>query len=541
MAQRPVCILICALGGEGGGVLSEWLMAVARAGGFAAQATSVPGVAQRTGATSYYLELLALPRAQLQGRRPVFGLNPVPGQLDALVSSELLETVRQVGAGMTRADRTHIITAGDRTLTTVERMAPGDGRVDSALLVDLARTHSRSCQVLDMQALARQSGTVVSAVMLGAIAASGLLPMPRILYEQVLAASGTSAAASLRGFAAAWDAVATGGGSAGAAGSGAARAVGDKKMASGASTAAPAKRPRTLATDEFPAAARDLIGLGLERVLDHQGVAYAELYLQRLRAVHAAERSGAGAGSGEGATVREVARWLALWMAYDDIVRVADLKSRLARMDRVAREVRRGPGDLLRVHDYFKPGAAEFAGLLPPRLAAAMLRWDARRVAAGREPFALPLKLASHSLHGALMLRILANLRWLRPHGSRHLEEQAGIEQWLGVVCRAATAHPRLGLELARCGRLVKGYGETQVRGKATLRHVLEHLAEAPMLQDDDARAEAIAQARQAAMSDASGKALDQALVRHQAPPRPLAEQPIRWLRRPAADPARVS
>ena len=103
---RPISLLVCALGGEGGGVLTEWLVDIARHAGYAAQSTSIPGVAQRTGATTYYLEVFPVPLSQLQGRRPVFSLNPVPGALDAMVSSELLETTRQIGNGMSTPERT---------------------------------------------------------------------------------------------------------------------------------------------------------------------------------------------------------------------------------------------------------------------------------------------------------------------------------------------------------------------------------------------------------------------------------------------------
>ena len=111
-------------------------------------------MAQRTGATTYYLEVFPVPLAQLGTRRPVFGLNPLPGRLDALV-----------------------ITSSSRALTTAEKMALGDGRRDEAQLLQLVRDHSRAHHVLDMSALTREAGTVVSAVMLGAIAASGLLRM----------------------------------------------------------------------------------------------------------------------------------------------------------------------------------------------------------------------------------------------------------------------------------------------------------------------------------------------------------------------------
>jgi indolepyruvate ferredoxin oxidoreductase beta subunit len=65
-------------------VLTEWLVDIARHAGYAAQSTSIPGVAQRTGATTYYIEVFPVPLAQLGGKRPVFSLSPVPGALDAM-------------------------------------------------------------------------------------------------------------------------------------------------------------------------------------------------------------------------------------------------------------------------------------------------------------------------------------------------------------------------------------------------------------------------------------------------------------------------
>src|SRR5688572_30364796 len=194
--QRPISLLICALGGEGGGVLTEWLVEIARHAGYAAQSTSIPGVAQRTGATTYYLEVFPVSVAELGGKRPVFSLNPVPGALDAMVSSELLETARQVGNGLPSPDRTLVISSSARALTTMERMQMADGRVDDADLLKLVRQFSRAHQVFDMSAIARESGTVVSAVMLGAIAGSGLFPFRRSDYEAVVKAGGKGTEAS---------------------------------------------------------------------------------------------------------------------------------------------------------------------------------------------------------------------------------------------------------------------------------------------------------------------------------------------------------
>jgi indolepyruvate ferredoxin oxidoreductase beta subunit len=457
MNANPITLLVCALGGEGGGVLTEWLVDVARQTGYAAQATSIPGVAQRTGATTYYIEVFPVPLPELQGRKPVFSLNPVPGALDAIVSSELLETVRQLGNGMASADRTLVITSSSRALTTLERMQPGDGRVGGDELAGVVRRFSRAHRIFDMNAAATQSGTIVSAVMLGAIAGSGLFPFTREDYENVVrAGGGASAQASLRGFAAGFDACA---------------------------------RQSDSPRPGVDPGVTNLIELGRRRVLDYQDEKYAALYDERLARIPAGE------------TREETARWLALWMAYDDVIRVADLKSRASRFDRVRREVKAGDADLVRVYDHFKPGAPEFAALLPPSLA--------RRVE--RQTWSMPVRLAAHSLTGMLALRLLASLKWLRPKSSRYAAEQQMIERWLAAIVEGARRDPRLGLEIAKAGRLIKGYGTTNERAKDNLLHIVDVLA----AQGD---AQAVAHARELALAKET--------------PQPVKEQPIRFMRR---------
>jgi indolepyruvate ferredoxin oxidoreductase, beta subunit len=514
--HRPISLLVCALGGEGGGVLSQWLVDAAREAGYEAQSTSIPGVAQRTGATTYYIEVYPLPIAALGGRRPVFSLNPVPGALDALVSSELLETTRQIGNGMSSPERTVVITSSARTLTTQERMQLGDGRADSAPWLQVVRDFSREHHVIDMAALARECGTVVSAVMLGAIAGSGLFPFTRETYERVVRASGGGAEASLRGFARACEHVAAGD----------AAAASSTAGHDGGLRVEPAT---TRHVADLPDAVRDIAALGWERAREYQDADYADLYLQRVKMILAAEREGDPEARQGLATTREAARWLALWMAFDDIVRVASLKSRTSRWERVRGEVKAADADLLRVYDHFKPGAPEFAALLPTPLAQRVLRWDRARVAAGKQPWALPLKVGAHSVSGLLALRALASLKWLRVRGSRYQFEQQMIAKWLGGITAGTRRDWQLGQEIALCGRLIKGYGATNERGKENLLHVLDHLAQRP---DAAAAAQAIAAARTAALADDAGIALDAALVQHGAPPRPVKAVPIRFVRR---------
>jgi len=525
-AQRPITLLMCALGGEGGGVLAEWLVDTATLAGYAAQSTSIPGVAQRTGATTYYLEVFPQPSAALGGRRPVLGLVPVPGALDGMVCSELLEAARQVTLGFSDAQRTMVIASTVRTLTTAERMPLGDGRVDSASLLALLREHSREHHVLDFGALAREAGTVVSAVMLGAIAASGLLPFVREHYEAVIDAGGRGTAASRRGFALAYDRVAA---------SRAQAAYVQRVVAAGQPAAADATRTPALPPEvaaAFAPALHTMLSLGHARVLEYQDEAYAALYRQRLARVRDAERASDPAVTQGWSTTRETARWLALWMAFDDIVRVAELKLRPERWARVRREAGAGDNDVLKVYDHFKPGVPEFTGLLPPALAHAMQRWDARRRARGQPSWAVPLQLGTHTVFGTLLLRLLSAQRWLRRRSHRYAEEQTLIERWLDSVVRHSSADWRLGHEIALCGRLIKGYGATNQRGRDNLLHILDQLAEHTPFATAGERAQAIAQARGAALADEGGHALDATLKRHGAAPRPVPSVPIRFMRR---------
>jgi len=532
--ERPLSILVCALGGEGGGVLSEWLVDAAASAGYAAQSTSIPGVAQRTGATTYYVEIFPRPMAELDGKRPVFSLFPVPGRLDLLVSSELLETARQVGNGMASPERTRILTSSARTLTTNERMQQADGRISADVLVAIARQHAQRLDVLDMAALARDAGTVVSAVMFGAIAGSGLLPFPRGACEDAIRDGGKGASASLAGFALAFDRVANGAAPS-APPPAATRAHDVAGIASAIAAAADASRIPDNVARGFPADVHDIVALGHARVREYQDERYAALYCERLARVLAAERQAEPAATHGYATTREAARWLALWMAFDDIVRVAELKVREARAVRVRGEVKPRDGDILRVYDHFKPGMPEFAAVLPPRLANALTRWDRRRRSRGLEPLAFPLKLGTHTISGVALLRLLAGLKGLRRRGARYAMEQAWIERWIASIERGSCDDWALGHELAQCGRLIKGYGSTNERGRDNLLHIIDHLAAATGTDARSAaeRAEAVRSARSAALDDDAGKALDRTLVAHGAPARPVKAVPIRFVRKP--------
>ncbi len=525
MSQKTISLLICALGGEGAGVLTEWIMEAAKDSDLKAQSTSIPGVAQRTGATTYYLEVFKTPIAQAKGLIPLFSLTPMPARLDGLLSSELLESARQCTLGFPSAKRTLSLSSSARTITTQERMELGDGRLDEERLRHIVTQSSRESYFIDMQALAKREGTIVSSVMLGVIAASELFPINKACYERVVSHSSSTGQASLRGFHAGFEALK--------------RLQSQTQMVHElmaetleAPQLSSAPLPPVIEKN-FPPPTHSVLALGFERLVDYDNERYAELYLRRMQSILDQEKIADPGGNHQFTVTLSAARWLALWMAFEDIIRVADLKSRSNRWLRVKKETKAAPSDLIKVYDHFKPGVAELAALLPKRFALQLLAWERKRTATGARALALPLKIGTHTVLGFAALRFLASLKGLRKYGFRYQEEHSLIEEWLLSVKSALAVDHQLGLEVAQCGQLIKGYGKTNERGKANLIHILKTLASSS--RDVDQRIEAIAAIRSAALKDESGLALDQALLRHGAPAREIQAQPIRWMKKPKA------
>jgi len=521
--QRPITILIAALGGEGGGVLADWIIAAATSEGYPVQSTSIPGVAQRTGATTYYIELYPLRAAELAGRRPVMTLAPAPADVDVMLASELLEAGRAMVNGFVTPERTTLIASTHRIYTVEEKISLGDGRFDSTRIVSAAGALAKRAILADFHKLAVNTGAMINAALFGALAGSGTLPLARAACEEAIRSAGKGAEASLRGFALGY-ALAAGTATADAQ----TKAQAGPAGAQAPSADAPARRVR----ETFPADAHAMVEQGLARVISFQDRAYGALYLDRLEAIARLDQGQSGMHELTG----ETARFLALWMSYEDVIRVADLKSRRSRFERVRSEVQPKPGEPVHIIEYLKPGIEEAAALLPPALSRRLLAWAGKRGLLHKLNVGLYVK--SSSVSGFLMLRLLASLRPLRRLSARYAEEQALIERWLKAI--AAAAHPELALEIALCGRLIKGYGDTNRRAKANFLRIFDTLVdggamiEGGKLTDAQARAAAVRAAREGALADPEGRGLETTLARHGIAPLPPQPKIIQFTRRPA-------
>lgn len=485
---RNRAILVAALGGEGGGVLADWIATAIRRAGLLCQTTSIPGVAQRTGATTYYLEYCEIPIDELGDRRVVFALTPVPGDVDVMVASELVEAARAVQNGYVTADRTTLIASSHRVYATSEKIAMEDGRFDAARALKAAHDLSHRAVIFDMERAAEEAGTVINAVLLGALAGSGALPIDPAHFEAAIEAGGKGVAASKRGYMLGL------------------RAARGEAVGSAAAPAEPL-RPGTGSAPlaDFPVETRFVVGHGHARACDYQDAAYGEAYLERVRALLALDRALNGATRGWRLTI-EGARNLALRMTYEDVIRVADLKTRAERFSAVRAETRAQPDQLLHVTEFLKPGLEEVCAVLPPRLGDRLLGWARRRGIEHRLHVGLHVR--SDTVSGFLLMRLLARMRRLRRGSWRFSQESALTARWYEAVLAAARIDYDFGVAVADAATLVKGYSGTYRRGLRNFDLLFEAVV-TPAIASGRSAAHEVAQARRAAVADPEGDALD--------------------------------
>ena len=506
LGTRAITVAILAMGGEGGGVLADWLLEAAESSGFIGQSTSVPGVAQRTGATIYYLEFFPMAEAgATAGQEPVLALMPAPGDVDLVIASELMEAGRAIQRGLVTPERSTFVFSTHRVFAMTEKIAMGDGRVDAPALLEICRSAARRVVAADMQAVAEKTGAHLSAVLLGAVAGSGALPIPRTAFEAAIRSAGVGVDASLTAFAAGFDAANETG-----------KRQGQEQETKGlplplrASAAkrtevggrgslipTPTETPIPTPTSR-PSEADAIIEEGVRRLTDYQDAAYARLYCDRLDRLKF-----------DGVLLAETARHLALWMSYEDTIRVADLKTRASRFARVRAEVRVKPDQILRITEFMHPRVQEIADTLPAPIGRWLLRSGAPRrlleklTARGRH-------VETTAIGGFFLLRSIAALRRFRRRTLRFIEEQQRIESWLGRVAALAPRDPALALEVVRCQRLVKGYGDTHARGWTNFQRLMQ---ETDHLVGEPGAAARLAALCEAALADESGQALVKALA----------------------------
>ncbi|WP_420119961.1 indolepyruvate oxidoreductase subunit beta family protein [Nakamurella sp.] len=531
--RRPITIAILAMGGEGGGVLADWIVAVGQQAGWYAQNTSVAGVAQRTGATVYYVELYppsAVPAGEKARSQPVLSLFPTPGEVDVVIASELMEAGRAVQRGFATPDRTTLIASTNRVYSIDERITLGDGRADSGALLAAAEAGAKRLVSADFMALATKAGSVISASLFGALSGSAALPCPRKDFEAAITASGKGVEASLRAFAAGYEAATAPPPAPAKRGNGpVALTLKPRRPVDPAEAAAQSEeqRRREIAAkdpgrlvgpalqaharrvaEQFPVAARDMLLLGCVRTAVYQDTAYTDRYLDRVARIAALEPDAVG----EARLTVEAARHVALWMTYQDTIHVAHQKIRRQRIAGVRDEAGAKKGQIVDVREYLHPQVEEITDTLPTALG--------RRLSRSRVFAKVVGKLTRNGITvnttgtvGFSLLWAMSRFRPLRPRSYRFAREQEAIEAWLDRAVRVGQDDPALAREVIECQRVLKGYGATHEHGRESfglLMDAVDRLSAGPI---PPAAAARVRQLRDAALVDEDGAALRAALA----------------------------
>ena len=495
--DQIIKLAIMAVGGQGGGVLTNWIVALAERNGYSVQATSVAGVAQRTGATIYYVEML--PES---GAAPVFALAPAEGDVDILIAAEMMEAGRAVMRGFVTPERTTLIASTHRALAVSEKVVPGDGHADAGEVKKAAEAAAQELIAFDMEAMALQAGSVISASLFGALAGSGALPFEAESYRDTIRASGRGVDRSLAAFELAREAAET-------------------------RASDPDPEPPTLKEkirkgppqqlydyerlldrlSELPEPVQMMARVGLRKVVDYQDTEYGGEYLDQLERLARSDARAGGAEQGFAFT-ETAAKYIANAMCYDDILRVADLKTRAGRFERIDVEMAAREETLVQVTEYVHPGAAEFVSLMPRRLGLwiekrpKLYNMIDRMMNRGR-------RLRTDRLPSFLTLYILGGVRRWRRALLRHGREMDHMGAWLDRAENRMARDYAFAVETLKTRRLIKGYSDTHARGLSKFDRVMSGAA---LVEGRDDAADWLARLIAAALSDPQGEALDGAL-----------------------------
>jgi len=245
----------------------------------------------------------------------------------------------------------------------------------------------------------------------------------------------------------------------------------------------------------------------LEKVVDFQDVRYGREYLDRVRLLTKRDREEGGEAQGFRFTI-EAAKYVANAMAYDDVIRVADLKTRASRFRRIEEEMGTGPDQVLRLTEFMHPRIEEVCGTMP----AAVGGWILKRkglVTALNRIVNKGRHVKTDTIRWFLALYLLSGMRRFRRGTLRHRIEREHLDEWLSQAVKALRADYALGVEVLRCRRLIKGYSDTHERGEAKYDRVLSAL---PILTGRADAAEWLHRLIEAALKDEKGEMLDGAL-----------------------------
>jgi len=458
-------VLIPAVGGQGGGVLTEWVVQAFFLEDFDAQGISLPGLSQRGGSTVYYLE--AHPKPESEDKSIIFAQFPVPGEIDIILAQEFLELGRALELGY-GSDKTTIVTSTHRMYSTLEKMPIGSGIYSDENLRKLAAGFSSKFIEINALELSKANGMdelAVNAILLGALSASGAVPIDKRSFIRSIEMVGVAVNVSLKAFEVGWEY---------------AQMNYDPNIALSSKWSSSIEERASKLEDkekkdymarvsniesEYPENLKEILAESVYRLIDYQDINYADQYLNEVNSIKILDAETKGTNY---ILTELFAKNLALLMSYEDGIRVAELKIKSDRFKRIREEMRVKDDQVFHVVDYLKPEAEEIYGLLPNVLVAPVLSFTQTRlfkkIWRRKKPLTMGQTPVTNSFSGYLRLWMLTKIKFLRPYSFRYKKEYKLIKSYTEAINKYASYDYKVACLVAKSAQMVKGYGKVRRR-----------------------------------------------------------------------------
>jgi indolepyruvate ferredoxin oxidoreductase beta subunit len=464
MTGRPhdvTTVYIAAVGGQGGALLCDWLLAAANQMRFKAHSVGIPGMSQRGGATSYYVEMA--PEKTAPGLADAL-LSPAPffGEIDCLIGLELLELGRAAESGYC-SEKTSVVGSTHRDYTILEKLPSYEGPAAEDKILALLGKLSRRLVAFDALALARVEGLSerqVNAVLLGAVAASSTLPLKEEAYRLAIKAVGVAPDLNLKAFEAGLGHTLAG--------------APDLEVEEDSRNwrsleflSDKQKHTHRSLMEALPSQVNGELSSMLEvafaRLIEYQDEAYARRFLDRVLSLWRKDQD----HREDFRLTIAYARHLANLMTYEDPVRVASLKSDPRRFGQIEAEHGVQEDQTYRLTERFQPEAEELYGLLPAGLVRLFRgpgeKHDARGGVASSQR-SVPVRVKTTSVGGMAVLKVMASLKALRARSWRREREELFQEFYTRQVLEMLSKSYELAWLAAEAGGLIRGYGRVRRR-----------------------------------------------------------------------------
>ena len=464
---NPLKIVLIAIGGDGGGVLTQWIIQMAESQGFWAQSTSIAGVAQRTGSTVYYIEAIPIKDLTVDGviQTPVLAQMPGPYDVDIVMTTELLEVGRAIQRKFV-SDKTTVVFSTHRNLAINEKEAPGDGIKKGKEVFDMANKYAKKCFHANLKLIADKNKSVISASLFGALAASKATPFSKETFLETIEKGGIAVKQSTAAFEEAYQFVTDS----------------DNQSKAFTDQLAPKAYPEMPSTvtskkidaliqkikTEFPETLHNPLYAGVTHLADWQNEKWAHKYLEMLSPFVAID---AKQPSKDYELSDHMARYLAIAMSYDDLIFVADQKTRTERFAEMYDQVDAKQNDLVHTLDYLHPSLDEVTGFMPIKLGKKFEESE-RFKAFFKKHLDRDRRMYSTNFFGFMMLYILGGMKKWRLKTLRHHVEMNNVTYWLKNIEQVVDKNYNLAVQIAKTYRLKKGYGCTYERGDSKFSYI---------------------------------------------------------------------